>query len=190
MKAQNRKRRRKVKTIVYPQQDGRRIIDIYAEKAFRERAAFDETKARRMIQHAVDENFAKSQECGHSIGRLSRQLKWSNEVASRRISAGFKFAEIVTEYNKDVLGAPNPNPPAMDMNRIGGMSTREITGDRIKSLTNNYMRLVMALDMAGPRWRLMNIMRLACIEDCPTENWGDKQVVDLVKGLDAVAAQC
>lgn len=191
MKA-NRKRRKKIRTITFPpkEQGGRRVIDMEAERTRMQLAAFDATKARRMEQHGVDEQFAKSQECGHSIGRLSRQLKWSNETAARRIAAGFRFAEIVTEYNKDVLGAPNPNPPAMDMNRVGGFSTREITKDRIKSLTNDYMRLIGALDMVGPRHHLFNVMRIACIEDSGTENWGEKQLVDLIKALDAVAAGC
>lgn len=192
MKAQNRRRRKRKIIYERPPSEpfGMRVIDMQSEKAARERAAFDETKARRMIQHEVDEHFAKTQECGHSIGRLARQLKWNNETAARRIAAGFRFAEVVCEYNKDVLGAPNPNPPAMDMNRIGGKSTRDVTQERIKSLTNDYMRLIGALDMVGPRQHLFNVMRIACVEDAGCENWGDKQVVDLVKALDAVAAGC
>lgn len=178
-----------------------RIIDMEAERAKQELAAFEETKRQRMLTHGLngddtaDVKFAGSQECGHSIGRLARQLKWDRETAASRIGAGFRFAEIVVEYNKDVLGAPNPNPKAMDMNRIGGKSTREIGQDRVKSLTNDYMRLIGALEMAAidgraGKMHLFRIMSLACIEDIGCENWPDRQVSDLIRALDAVAAGC
>ena len=189
-----RKRRKKIRTITFPpkEQGGRRVIDMEAERTCMQLAAFDATKARRMEQHGVDEQFAKSQECGHSIGRLSRQLKWSNETAARRIAAGFRFAEIVTEYNKDVLGAPNPNPPAMDMNRVGGFSTREITKDHVKNLTNKYVALRGALgfnsDNGGAQACMMyRVLTMTCIEDADTSNWPERQLRDLLKGLDLVA---
>lgn len=197
MKPQNRKRRKRRKVLYErpPEPLGLRTIDLTYEREVRERAAFDETKARRMLQHDVDEKFAKSQECGHSIGRLARQLKWDNETAARRIAAGFRFAEVVTEYNKDVLGAPNPNPPAMDMNRIGGMSTREIDKRQIDRVTTAYMAIRGALgfnskDGTNDATRMYRVMIQACIEDMDTSNWPDRQIRDLLKALDAVAEGC
>lgn len=172
-----------------------RLIDLEAERMKADLSAFNETKARRMEHHGVDDKFAASQECGHSIGRLARQRKWDRELSAQRIGAGFRFAEIVVEYNKDVLGAPNPNPRAMDMNRIGGLSTRDVSKERARQLTNDYMRLTQTLQMAtldgmSGRMHLFRLLSLACIEDAPTENWPEKQIMELEKALDAVAAGC
>lgn len=188
MKAKHYKRKR-IRTVTIPkrEEDGRRIIDLHAEKASRERAAFDETKERRMVMHHVDDKFARSQECGHVIGRLARQLKWNDEVAGRRIAAGFKFAEIITEYRKDVLASPNPNPAAMDMNKIGGLSTREVNAERIKRLSNDYMAIFGALGQAGPASYLFRLLDMTCNEDATTDNWPPHQIRDLIKALDAVA---
>lgn len=192
MKPHNR-RKKKLRVVRFDPkpktEDGREVIDLQAEKAARERAAFDETKERRMRQHQVDEKFARSQECGHAVGRLARQMGWKDEVATRRIGAGFRFAEIVTEYNKDVIGAPSPNPRAMDMNKIGGYSTREITQDRVKRLTSDYMTLRQAIAMGTKDGsRAYRLLMLACVEENSCDNWPEKQVVDFVKALDAVAA--
>lgn len=192
MKAQNiKKRRKRLKVVTFEREtkadDGRAIVDLASERDARERAAFDETKVSRMERYQVDEKFAKSQECGHVIGRLSRQLKWDSETSSRRIGAGFRFAEIVTEYRKDVLNSPNPNPPAMDMNKIGGLSTREITEDRVKRLAKEFMAIHMALGNAGPAAYLFRLLDMTCIEDVDTSNWSLAQTRDLINALDAVA---
>lgn len=190
MKAQNRKKRKRIRTVVIPPKftDGRRVIDADAARRGLELSAFKETVERRMTQDNVPESVAKSQEHGHVIGRLAEQLRWDKELAGQRIAAGFRFSEVVTEYRKDVLGSPNPNPPAMDMNRIGGFSTRGVSQERAKSLTNDFMAIHQALGQAGRASYLFRLLDMVCVEDAPTENWPDGQIRDLEKALDAVSS--
>ena len=192
MKALARKRRR-LRVVKFDQpreSNGLRIINMLADKEARERADFEETRLRRIKQFNLqsDPDFAAKQECGHPVGRLARQLQWSDETATRRIAAGFRFADVVTAYNKDVLGAPNGNPQAMDMTKVGGLSTREITQERIQSLKAAHTAIMDALATTGRKWELLRVLTLACVEDCPTENWNSKQVYDLVKALDTIAS--
>lgn len=199
LKHQNKRKRLARRKILYERpanqnrtEDGTLIIDMDKIRLEAEKGAYAKTRDARKERYQVDEKFAASQECGHSIGRLAKQLKWDSETAMRRIGAGFRFAEIVTEYNKDILGAPNPNPRAMDMNKIGGLSTREMTAEHIRTLTSNYMRLIGALEMASlggiGKMQLFRILSLACVEDADTDNWGDRQVGALILGLDSIAA--
>lgn len=191
MKALARKRRRRIRVETF-ETTGKPVYDRQADLAARERAAYGETVERRMSHHGVPEYFAKSQECGHGVGRLMKKICKNDEdgqlLAADRIAAAFRFQEIVVEYGKDVLGSPSPNPRAIDMNAVGGLSTREIDEDRVKRLTNDYMRLRGALGMVGEPHRMWRVMMLACVEDADLTNWPAPQVKDLVKGLDAVHA--
>jgi len=216
LKPQNKRKRLARRNILYERptnqnrtEDGRRIIDLDQLRFAAEANAFKQTKEQRMRMYGLDERsqsdvkFAGDQECGHSVGRLLRHLakhgyfgrdKETIDLTVMRLNAAsIRYSEIMVAYNKDILGV-RTTIPAMDMNRVGGQSTRQVSKQEIDAITANYTRLMGALEMACKgklsKAEMFRIMRLACLEDAITDNWPDRQIQHLVVGLDAVAAAC
>jgi hypothetical protein len=205
MKARNKSQRRRSRTVYFPPkpktEDGTPLIDRQAEAAELERAAYDQTKERRMTMHQVDDKFARSQECGHSIGRLlyalgdagwfGRDKESQRQKIGELIAASVVYEEVHTAWLK-IKGVPSPNPRAMDMNRIGGFSTDDLSQEQIDRINNRYMKMIGSGALGGmdkPGTYYVGLLRSAIMEDSELGNWHDPQVRDLIKALEVVA-QC
>ena len=131
-------------------------------------------------------------EYGHTLGLFliyqERHGVIDEETVRDCLDAGAHFGRVVSAYSKEVLGAPNPNPPGMDMNRIGGKSCNEPTPDEIRQISNSFMALVSCLDRTGPRNEKMRVLRELIICDAEWANWPDRMLRDALAGLKAISA--
>ena len=160
------------------------------EEAQEHRRAHQETVETRMRLYGVSEGVARGAEVGHSLGRLLlNQVTtqgMSRETMSDYLSAGAHFAHVVTQYEQDVLDMKKSTPSAMNMNAVGGRSCREIDADHIQAITNQWMAIHGCLLFEKGRG-IYHALKTCCVEDEDTFFWPDRQVKDLLKGLELIS---